>query len=75
MTDFYLTERPCASRIRKNPHFNDIVEKGFSIVVHYSPSDVSAIINGEQIFDFDIMEHDPDEIAAFEKYRARTSNV
>ena len=30
---------------------------------------VIEIINGKQKFDFDLLEHDPDELAAFEKYR------
>jgi len=27
------------------------------------------IINGKQKFDFDLLEHDPDELAAFKKYQ------
>jgi hypothetical protein len=60
---------PDASKIRKNPYYEDIIKNGFSITVHYSPEDVAEIINGKLKFDFDLLEHDPDELAAFEKYR------
>ena len=60
---------PETSKINKNPYYDDIIKNGFSIVVHYSPEDVNEMINGNQKFDFDLLEHDPDELAAFEKYR------
>ena len=41
--------------------------------MHYSPEDVADIINGKQKFDFDLLEHDPDELAAFERYRQANS--
>ena len=63
---------PEASKIRKNTHYESIIENGFSIIVHYSPEDVADIISGRQRFDFDLLEHDPDEIAAFERYRNAT---
>ena len=59
---------PDASKIRKNPYYADIIKNGFSIAVHYSPEDVAEIINGKQKFDLDLLEHDPDELAAFERY-------
>ena len=66
---------PEKSKIRKNPYYEDIVKNGFSIVVHYSPDDVAEMINGNQKFDFDLLEHDQNELAAFEKYRiANISN-
>jgi len=65
MVEFELKEKPNASRIRKNPYYDDIIKNGFSIVVHYSPDDVAEIINDKQQFDFDLLEHDPDELAAF----------
>ena len=61
---------PDASKIHKNTHYESIIKNGFSIVVHYSPEDVADIISGRQRFDFDLLEHDPDEIAAFEKYHS-----
>jgi len=67
--DFGLKEKPSPSRIRKNPYYEDIINNGFSIVVHYSPEDVAEIMSGKQKFDFDLLEHDPDELAAFERYR------
>ena len=66
--EFGLKKMPDPSKVQKNPYYKDIIENGFSIVVHYSPEDVADIINGKQKFDFDLLEHDPDEIAAFEKY-------
>jgi hypothetical protein len=69
MIEFGLKRKPEASRIRKNPYYDDIIKNGFSIAVHYSPEDVTELLNGKQKFDFDLLEHDPDEIAAFERYR------
>ena len=66
--DFGLKKMPDPSRLQKNPFYNDIIKNGFSIAVHYSPEDVAEIISGKQKFDFDLLEHDPDEIAAFERY-------
>jgi len=56
------------SRGVRNPHYEDIIKNGFSVMVHYSPKDVAGIISGKQQFDFDLLEHDPDELAAFEDY-------
>jgi len=67
--DFGLKEKPATSRVRKNPYYDDIIKNGFSIVVHYTPEDVADIISSKQKFDFDLLEHDPDELLAFEKYR------
>ena len=75
MVEFGLKEKPTASRIRKNPYYDDIVKNGFSISVHYSPEDVAEILNGKQKFDFDLLEHDPDELAAFERYRQSQANT
>ena len=66
--EFGLKQLPDPSRVQKNPYYNDIIKNGFSIVVHYSPEDVAEIISGKQKFDFDLLEHDPDELAAFDKY-------
>ena len=67
--EFGLKEKPCTSKIRKNPFYEDIIKNGFSIAIHYSPEDVAEIIDGKQKFDVDLLEHDPDELAAFERYR------
>ena len=64
---------PELSKIRRNPYYNDIIKNGFSIVVHYSPEDAMEIINGKQRFEFDLLEHDPDELEAFEKYHLLNS--
>ena len=60
---------PNALKIRKNPYYDDIIKNGFTISIHYSPEDVAEIISDKQKFDFDLLEHDPDELAAFERYR------
>ena len=67
--EFGLNKKPAASRIRKNIFYDDIIKNGFSIIVHYSPEDVADIISGKRKFVFDLLEHDPDELAAFERYR------
>lgn len=70
--EFGLKEKPCASRIQKNPFYEDIVKNGFSISIHYSPEDVEEILAGKQKFDLDLLEHDEDELAAFERYNANS---
>ena len=67
--EFGLKEKPDISKIRKNPFFEDILKNGFSVAIHYSPEDVKEIINGSQKFDIDLLEHDPDELAAFDLYK------
>ena len=67
--EFGVDRKPDASRIRKNPFYEDIIKNGFSIIVHYNSEDVADIISGRQKFDFDLLEHDPDELEAFERYR------
>ena len=67
--EFGLKKIPDPTRIQRNPYYADIIKNGFSIAVHYSPEDVAEIINGKQKFDYDFLEHDPDELAAFEKFR------
>jgi len=39
------------------------------ISLHYSSEDVAEIMNGKLKFNFDLFKHDPDELAAFERYR------
>jgi hypothetical protein len=70
--EIVLHEKPNSTKIRKNPFYEDIIKNGFSVAIHYSPDDVAEIINGKQKFDFDLLEHDPDELAAFERYRKST---
>jgi len=64
-----LKAKPDILKIRKNPFYEDIIRNGFSVAVHYSPEDVAEIMNGKQKFDFDLLEHDPDELAAFERHK------
>ncbi|MDR2166866.1 MAG: hypothetical protein LBE35_03310 [Clostridiales bacterium] len=67
--EFGLTEMPCPSRVRKNPYYEDIVKYGYSIVEHYSPEDVAEMIKGRKS-STTLIEHDEDELAAFEEYYA-----
>jgi len=73
--EFGLKEKPSVSRIRKNPFYEDIIKNGFSYAVHYSPEAVAEIISGKLKFDFDLLEHDPDELAAFERYRQKRAQT
>ena len=58
------------SKGRPNPFAEKIKKDGFSITVRYSPDDVANLINGKRRLDeFNFFEHDPDELAAFERYR------
>ena len=68
LMDFGLKSKPDANRVRKNVFYEDIAKNGFSIIVHYTPEDAQEIINNAQDFDFYLLQHNPDELAAFEKY-------
>jgi hypothetical protein len=58
------------STARPNPFAEKIRKEGFSVTVHYSPDDVKNMMDGKRRLDeFNFFEHDPDELAAFEKYR------
>ena len=58
------------SKIRRNPFYEDIMKNGFSVKVNYSPEDAARFAQGKRRQDdFDLFEHDPDELAAFEEYR------
>ena len=60
---------PDKSKIRKNPFFDDILKNGFTISIRYSPEDVAKILAGKRrLDDFNLFEHDEDELAAFEEY-------
>ena len=56
------------SRAKKNPYYKDLIEKGFSITVHYSPEDAIEIANGIQRRHDDLLELDEEELAALEQY-------
>ena len=65
---------PDRSKIRRNPFYEDIMKNGFSVKVNYTPEDAARFARGKRrIDDFDLLEHDPDELAAFEEYRRRNS--
>jgi len=57
------------SKARKNPYAERIKKHGFSVTVHYSADDVSKIIKGTCERDVDLLELDPEEVKAFERYK------
>ena len=58
------------TKIRRNPFYEDIMKNGFSIKVNYTPEDAARFARGKRRQDdFDLFEHDQDELAAFEEYR------
>lgn len=61
---------PDKSKIRKNPFYEGIVKDGFAVTVHYSPKDAARLVEGKRrLDDFDLFEHDADELEAFEEYK------
>ena len=59
------------SNARPNPYAEKIRKHGYSITIHYSPEDVERMTQNavEKMKNLDMLELDPDEIAALEKYR------
>ena len=59
------------SNARPNPYANKISKHGYSIIIHYSAEDVAKMTHDavERIKNLDMLELDPDELAALEKYR------
>jgi len=64
------------SGARPNPYAEKIRKHGYSITIHYSPEDVERMSQNtiNKIKNLDMLELDPDEIAALEKYR-KANNV
>ena len=64
------------SNARPNPYAEKIKKHGYSITIHYSAEDVARMMQGtiDKIKSLDMLELDPDEIAALEKYR-KANNV
>ena len=56
---------------RPNPYADKIKRNGYSIIIHYSPEDVAKMTHNavERIKSLDMLELDPDELAALDKYR------
>jgi hypothetical protein len=59
------------SKARPNPYAEKIKQHGYSITIHYSAEDVARMTqNSTDIMkNLDMLELDPDEVAALEKYR------
>jgi len=59
------------SNARPNPYAEKIRKYGYSITIHYSPEDVARMTKNaaDKIKSLDMLELDPDEIAALERYR------
>jgi hypothetical protein len=58
------------SKARKNPYAERIREHGFSVTVHYSPEDVSKMMESGCEPSVDLLELDPEELQALARYRA-----
>jgi len=58
------------SKARKNPYADRIKKYGYSITIHYSPEDVARMTQQTlgKIKTLDMLELDPDEIAALKRY-------
>jgi len=56
---------------RPNPYAEKIKKYGYSITIHYSPEDVERMTKNtvDKMKNLDMLELDPDEIAALERYR------
>jgi len=54
---------------RRNPYYERIVKNGFSITEHYSADDVAEIIKGICTRNIDILNLDPEEQKALERYK------
>jgi hypothetical protein len=63
------------SNARPNPYAEKIKKHGYSITIHYSAEDVERMTknNIDRIKALDMLELDPDETAALEKYRKANS--
>jgi hypothetical protein len=59
------------TNVRPNPYAENIKKHGYSITIHYSPEDVARMTQNaiEKIETLDMLELDPDEVAALEKYQ------
>ena len=60
---------------RPNPYAEKIRKHGYSITIHYSPEDVDRMTQNavDKIKNLNILDLDPDEMAAMEKYRKANS--
>jgi len=63
------------SRARRNPYAEKLRKDGYSIVVNVSPKDISNMTqrNIEVIQGMDMLELDPDERRALEKYMSKNN--
>lgn len=57
------------SKARKNPYYEKIMKHGFSITENYSAEDVAEIIKDTCTRNIDILNLDPEEQKAFERYK------
>jgi len=58
------------SKAKKNPFAEKIIKYGYSTTVHYSPEYIANKVrsNVEMIEDMDMLDLDPDERRAYQKY-------
>ena len=57
------------STARKNPYYERIIKRGFSITEHYTAEDVAEMIKDTCNRKIDVLSLDPEEQQAFERYR------
>jgi hypothetical protein len=69
MDSLEIREITDLSKARKNPYLDNIKKYGFSVTVRYSPDDVAKIIQDTCERDVDLLQLDPEEIKALERYR------
>jgi len=65
-----IPEIPDNAVLVKNPFYEMIMKYGFSITEHYCPEDIAKISSGTLLRRIDILELDPEEQAAMERYKA-----
>jgi len=65
------------ARGRKNPYAEKLRKNGYSIIINVSPEDIAGKTrqNIEKIKSMDMLELDPDERAALEKYIERNKEL
>ena len=58
------------SKAKKNPYAEKIIKHGYSTTVHYSPDYIANKVRGniEMVEDMDMLDLDPDERRAYQKY-------
>ena len=59
----------------KNPYYNKLINKGFSVVIHYKPKDAVEISKGICSRDIDLFEYDEKELEALDEYKRKFADA